>query len=407
MRLLTLNEYRTTCDVELSSDELHAIQAATNSIGITPSQRVDGCYDLTPGSYVGGIQLQILAIEILPKLPIERLLFLISYTIDRLSWRDTDFNFMERSSLLEAVIPGFVSQVRRAFHRGVLQGYRSQEDSLQTVRGRIRFDDQIRNRYGIVPPVEVRYDEFTDDIEENRLIKAAIHRLGRMRIRSDRARQSLRAFDSLLANVQPVEYHPRQLPTINYTRLNSHYRSAIELAKLILRATTFEVEHGAVRTSSFLMDMNQIFEDFVAIALRESLHLSDTTFSQGATGKGLVLDHGRRVRLRPDLSWWEAGACVFAGDVKYKNVNPNGVIHPDLYQLLAYTIAADLPGGLLIYAAGETDDATHRIVHAGKTLRVVTLDLEGSPDDILGQIDGVADEVRQLRPRSWLEMAAD
>ena len=32
------------------------------------------------------------------------------------------------------------------------------------MRGRIRFDDQIRRRFGIPLPVELRYDEFTDDI---------------------------------------------------------------------------------------------------------------------------------------------------------------------------------------------------------------------------------------------------
>ncbi len=358
---------------------------------------VDGGYDLTPGSHVGGIQLETLSITIQPKLPIERLLFLISYTLDRQRWQDTDFNFVERPDLLEAIIPGFVSQVRRAINRGVLQGYRSEEDALQTVRGRIRFDDQIRNRYGIAPPVEVRFDEFTEDIEENRLLKAAIYRLGRMRIRSERSRLALRAFDSALANVQPVEYHPRHLPDITWNRLNSHYRPAIDLAKLILRATTFDVDHGRVRSSAFLIDMNQLFEDFVAIALRESLGLSDKTFIRGAAGRRLMLDQQETVRLRPDLSWWEGGECVFAGDVKYKRVNPAGYVHADLYQMLAYTIAAGLPGGLLIYAAGETDEATHQIRHAGKTLRVMTLDLQGTPDTILARIDDVAREVRRLR----------
>lgn len=407
MRFLTLNEYRTVADVPLTTDEVRAIQAVTNSIGITPSRQVDGCYDLTPGSHVGGIQLETLSITIQPKLPIERLLFLIGYTLDRQRWQETDFDFVERPDLLEAIIPGFVSQVRRAINRGVLQGYRSEEDALQTVRGRIRFDDQIRNRYGIAPPVEVRFDEFTEDIEENRLLKAAIHRLGRMRIRSERSRLALRAFDSALANVQPVEYHPRHLPEITWSRLNNHYGPAIDLAKLILRATTFDVDHGRVRSSAFLIDMNQLFEDFVAIALRESLGLSERTLIRGAAGRRLVLDQQHRVRLRPDLSWWEGGECVFAGDVKYKRVNIAGYVHADLYQILAYTIASGLPGGILIYAAGEADEVTHQIRHAGKTIRVMTLDLQGTPDTILTRIDDIAREVRRLRTQhKLLDLAA-
>ena len=55
------------------------------------------------------------------------------------------------------------------------------------MRGRIMFDEQIRRRFGIPVPVEVRYDEFTDDILANRLVKAAVFRLGRQQLRSARA----------------------------------------------------------------------------------------------------------------------------------------------------------------------------------------------------------------------------
>ena len=39
------------------------------------------------------------------------------------------------------------------------RGYRTQEDALHAVRGRIRFDDQIRRRFSIPLPIEVRYDD--------------------------------------------------------------------------------------------------------------------------------------------------------------------------------------------------------------------------------------------------------
>ena len=62
--------------------------------------------------------------------------------------------------------------------------------------------------------------------------------------------------------------------------------------------------------------------------------------------RDIYLDIDQRVRLRPDLSWWTRGRCEFVGDVKYKRTVAGKVLHPDLYQLLAYTIATDLPGAL-------------------------------------------------------------
>jgi hypothetical protein len=47
--------------------------------------------------------------------------------------------------------------------------------------------------------------------------------------------------------------------------------------------------------------------------------------------------------------------------VKYSRFTLSGIQHPDLYQLLAYTVAAGLPTGLLIYAAGEGDPSRHVI----------------------------------------------
>ena len=396
MRHLTLREYESAPATALTTVEVAALAEAAPWVEISPATGHPGKYDLRPGSHIGAVTLDSLALEIRPKLPIQRVLFLLSYSLDPRLWKQTGFDFQEQDSLVEAIIPGFVTQIRRAFRRGILQGYRTQEEALLTVRGRIRFDDQIRDRFGIFPPVEVRYDEFTDDITENRLIKAAISRLGRLRIRSNDARRSLRSFDSLLENVQLAHFDWRKLPEIHYTRLNAHYRPAVELAKLILRATGFELGHGKVAASSFLVDMNKVFEDFVVVAIRDALGVSDRTFPQGCSQKHLALDDAGRVRLEPDISWWDGNVCTFVGDVKYKRINAAGVKHADIYQLLAYTVAANLPAGLLIYAAGE-EPAVHQVKHLGKSLEVRTLDLGGQPEDILATVQAVADRIVEMR----------
>ncbi len=390
MRLLSLREYQTSPPVELTTHELSDLQRLARSVTIAPAFDGSGRFTLTPGSEVGALNLGTLSIEIRPKLPIDRLLFLLSYAMERGRWRDVPFDFGERRSLLEAIVPGFVAQVRRALARGVLQGYRVEEEALPTIRGRLRFDDQLRKRYGRFPPAEVRYDDFTEDIDENRLLKAAIARLGRLRLRSATTRRSLRVFDETLGSVRLIEYDPRQLPEITWTRLNDRYRPAVELARLILRATSFDLAHGGVRSSAFLIDMNAVFEDFVVTALCEELRLSERAFPQGNRGHWLRLDAAGRINLKPDISCWDGPRCRFVGDIKYKKIKADGVLHPDLYQLLAYTIAAGLPGGLLIYAAGEDDPVLHEVVNIGKRLEVVTLDLAGTPDEVLAQVGQVA-----------------
>ncbi|MBK6767694.1 MAG: restriction endonuclease [Ardenticatenales bacterium] len=397
MRTLRLREHATSFGVALSPDEVDELRRTVSSVDVQPTPGLRHRFDVRPGATVGIVRLGDLSVEIQPKLPIRRLLFLLSYLVDPKGWRPDETEVDEGADLFEAVIPAFAFQVYRALRRGVLQGYRTEEDALSVVRGRVRFDDQIRRRYGRTPPVEVRYDEFTEDIEANRLIKAATRRLLRLRPRSLASRRSLAGIEVAFAAVSDVTYRARDLQEIPYNRLNAHYRPAVELARLILRATSLEVGHGAVRGMACLFDMNVVFEDFVVVALREQLRLSTHTFPQGASGHRLCLDNDRRIRLEPDISWWEGERAVFVGDVKYKRTADALGRNADIYQAMAYAIAADLPGALLIYAAGEREQGVHRIIHLDKVIEVVTMDLNARPEVVLGLVQAIAERIRALQ----------
>ena len=402
MRKLSLTEYSVEPSVKLSAEDCDALRGLNADVTISPSIGSPGCYDLTPSSWIGAIELPNLTVQIRPKIAISRILFLLSYAMDPKHWRDIEFNFGEEDSLFEAIIPGFIFHTKRAFSRGLLKSYRLEESALPTFRGRFRVQDQLNRHFGIVPPVEVTYDDFTDDIEENRLIKAALHCLERMPIRSIEMRHQVRHFKSVLHSVELIAYDPRRLPTVYYTRLNHHYRGVIELAKLILRSVSYDLKFGTVSAAAFLVDMNDVFEKFVWVALREALRLSEWQFPSNGGNHSVFLDRATKVSLKPDLSWWEGPKCVFVGDAKYKRINVSGVKHPDLYQLLAYTIATGLPGGLLCYAAGEGEPAIHEVVDIGKQLQVTSVDLSGDPKEILSDIERIAVIVRGLRARGYL-----
>ena len=259
------------------------------------------------------------------------------------------------------------------------------------MRGRIRVADQIRRRFSIPMPIEVGWDEFTDDILANRLVKAAAGRLRRMRLRRTDARRGLAWVSGMLGNVSAVEFRPSDVPEVKFDRLNERYRNVVGLSRLILRHSAFESGRGDVRASGFTMNMNVVFEEFVTAALREALGVSDHVLR---SQHGIKLDERGRVGMEPDLSWWEGGRCVFVGDAKYKKTVSQRVPNADLYQLLAYTTALDLPSGLLIYAKGEEDPTTHTVRHTFKRLEVIALDLEGDFDAVLADVGQIAKLVR-------------
>ena len=395
MRELNLQEYQQSEPYPLSVAERDDLQAVLPSLTIVPAAGEDAEYHLTPGSTVGAVEIDDLSVLIQPKIGIPQLLSLACYAMDAFKFQEKRlFDFDEERALPDTLALALAAAARRAFSRGLLHGYRTEEEALHTVRGRIRFADQIRQRYGIPLPVEVRYDEFTDDITENQLVRAAAARRGQMRLRSQKARRDLGWIAAVLDDVSLVEFPPNSVREVLFDRLNEHYRGVVGLSRLILRHSAFESERGTVRATGFLMDMNTLFQEFVTVALREALGLSERVFRESNIG---TLDEGGKVHLRPDLTWWHGRVCLFVGDAKYKGIENESVPNADLYQLLAYVTALDLPGGLLIYAQGEAETATYSVRNSGKRLDVASLDLSGSLDAVLKRVDFLADKIRALR----------
>ena len=88
------------------------------------------------------------------------------------------------------------------------------------------------------------------------------------------------------------------------------------------------------------------------------------------------LDLGGKVNTPagPGVAGWRPGRIRRRCKIQ-ERPPVDAVPNADLYQLLAYTTALDLPGGLLIYAEGEDEPATYEVRNAGKRLEVAALDL--------------------------------
>jgi 5-methylcytosine-specific restriction enzyme subunit McrC len=110
----------------------------------------------------------------------------------------------------------------------------------------------------------------------------------------------------------------------------------------------------------------------------------------------LRLDEAGAVPLKPDLCLIEQDQIVWVGDAKYKRLAEGEYRNADLYQLLAYTVALNLPSGTLVYAADvDAHSAEHVVVRAGKRLRLVALDLCESPRGVRRQVDALARRIER------------
>ena len=248
----------------------------------------------------------------------------------------------------------------------------------------------MRRHHGLPLLLEIRHDEFTTDIPENRILRAACKRMLAVPRVDAEARRMLRRLLRDFTDVTPLT-RGESVPLWRPTRLNARYHPALRLAELVLHAISVEHESGGVAVNGFLLDMPRLFENFVTVALREVL-----TATYGGRVEAQArnyFDQAAQVVLRPNIVWKVRGTVVAVIDAKYKAEKPAGYPNADLYQLLAYCTVLDLRRGHLVYAKGNEDAAHHIVRRSGIEISCNALDLNQEPQQLLSQIGALAQSI--------------
>lgn len=391
MRRFTLGEYETAV-----FDAGDAILAPwlTGTGMVTAVLTTDGRLRLTADSTVGVLRFraghETVELRVRPKVPIARLFWMLSHARDDRGWLSDDAELETVDDFVPALALAFTAAVSRALAPGILQGYRVAEESLQTLRGRLREADQLRDRLGLAPPLEVRYDDYSADIPENQILLAAAGLLLRTAEVPARARPALRRLTRTLADVSP--WTPgTPLPPVTANRLNARYQPALRLARLVLARHSTEHGDGTTAASGFAFDLNQVFEDWLTAMLREAI-----TTRHGGTVVAqhpMSLDDTALITMYPDITWWRPGQCLGVVDAKYKRTSGASPPNQDLYQMLAYCTSLGVGEGHLVYATDHAPRREYQIVGSG--IRVVAhgLDLAAPRDGLRRQVERLADRV--------------
>jgi 5-methylcytosine-specific restriction enzyme subunit McrC len=375
-RVVELAEYE-EAEVAISP---HAERVLRRVAGhrLTSRPANEGTFAIRASSHVGAITTPEVTVIIRPKVDTDIVLYLLEADGQALRLDSADVELLSSRDLVPGVATLFAKQLERLVGAGVVRGYRRTEENLSTIRGRIDITRQS-NRGGVAIPVQCVYDDFVTDIRLNRRVRGAALRLlqlpGLAAKTTVRLRRMLAAFDQV-GDITPADL---VLPS-RFTRLDEHYRTIDALATIVLRHASLQLRGGPTKVSAFTIDMDSVFESFVAARLRRLLAGRSVIEAKGVQ----PLDLHRHRRIFPDLVFaTPGGPARYVADTKYKLTSHGFARDTDYYQLLAYTTALDLPEGLLIYAAGEETLPREILVGRSETrLRSYSLRLTGRPPDI-------------------------
>ena len=378
-----------TSEEELSGDVARAF-AATDLVVVAPTDD-PGRWKLRTGSAVGIAVGEGWQLQVVPRIPVAQLMFLLSYADPR-GWRETSTDF-GADDLFGAVAHAFLHHASAALRPAPLMGYVPVEESSPVLRGRLLVSAQLARHAGIPMPLEIAYDDFLIDVPENRMILGAAEALLRLPLLPSDTRRSLRHVRALLdgVNAQRPGLEVAAPPT---TPLNRRYASALRLAELILRSTGLSTDRGGDKGVTFRFDMNSVFERFLGIALGEAMRRRGAQLV--LQDRSRQLDVGGTLQLKPDMTVRRNGRCIAVLDAKYKTLTSTDFPNADAYQALAYCLAFELDRTTLVYALDasvESRPETFDIASADARIEVRAIDVTRPHGEVLAQVDALASDV--------------
>lgn len=219
---------------------------------------------------------------------------------------DIDFDARPiRSKALNSILsPLLVVQllmaVRRIATRGLRRGYVSRTENLAKVKGRIdmRRNERINIINGHRERVLCRYDEYSVDTPENRLLKKALLVARDMIsfMHDHRAYTTLSAMCNhcLSAFAAVSDTFDGKIPVAKSHKLYHDYNEATRIARMILRrqdiAVTRHENHPDDLVPVFRIDMALLFEHYALAIMRQTFGKNAVQYQVAGYGHRFVAD---------------------------------------------------------------------------------------------------------------------
>jgi len=302
---------------------------------------------------------------------------------------------VQRSSFVDLLAMAFADAVETALSDQMILRYRTTEQSLPVIRGRLNLARHLKVVFTTPHLLECDVDELDTDNEFNGLLKWAATSFA-----SAVREPALRRKMSDMALRMPGR--PNRRLALRGTRVQPppQFRAwgeALDIASLLSSGLSHSTGAGITSGYSFVFNMERLFEHFVEITLARAvgqLGQDGIGTSRQATTAYAHPKAGTTMSFysRPDNLVTKHGAPLIVVDAKYKRLSDaEGMkarkpLNADVYELVAAMTAHNCRHGLLVYprVLGDTvlDDGrlhtwTVNAFGAILTISALALDLSG------------------------------
>ncbi|MEG4486509.1 5-methylcytosine restriction system specificity protein McrC [Microcoleus sp. D2_18a_B4] len=287
-------------------------------------------------------------IAIRPQVPINNLFGMIDYAYNlKIKFPQGSIQCDSLEQSYEKLANILAQKILERCRKGLYRDYLSKTERLAYIRGRVDLRSALQKPWEV--KLKCHYSEQTGDIEDNQILAWTLFIIGRSGLCRESVSSTVRkAFHALQGFVTLKPFKSEACIDRNYHRLNQDYQLLHALCRFFLDNTVPSHETGDRQMLPFLIDMANLYEQFVAEWLKAN------------TPKGFFVKQQHRVTHdknyfdRIDLLLCDIATSKvqYVLDTKYKA--PDKVANNDIHQIVAYANALKCQNAILVYPQNLT-----------------------------------------------------
>lgn len=351
-------------------------------------------------SYVGVIQTNNLSIEILPKIydsqdneGITRNIFTQMLNplldINPVEINKANLSVTKNKNIYEMFISMFIECLDQLIHHGLKSQYISKEDNQYFLKGKLKFNQHIKQNYIHKERFYVEFDDYMQDRVENRLLKSTIKLL--LKTTTDyENKRALRQQMFIFDEVQFSSNYDGDFSKVNMQRGMNFYWMPLRFAKVFLKHQSFSSLRGNDNVFALLFPMQTVFEKYIECILNNSKDILDidNVLVNGGKNEYLLTNGDCNIaRLQPDYLLEMKNGTDIVTDAKWKILeakeNENygcetvNISSGDIYQIFSYLhyYNCEDTAYLFVPKVGEMGKNMFIYSNSDKKLKVVQIDL--------------------------------
>jgi len=299
------------------------------------------------------------------KIPIENIYYLLCYSWNQLDAsnriRVSASDYTQYIDLFAKVLNNGCSYILK---RGLDRTYKNEFEELTQVHGKIDFKNNLRNLS--VPSLRLHcdFDELSQDILHNQIIKATLNKLLRVKNLDRSIRLELLEVYKRFLHISDIALTSNHFAKVNLHRNNLFYRFVLNVAFIIHENISLNEDTGSYEFIDFVRDekkMAKLFEHFVRNLFKEALRNSDFNVGSETIMWNVTQKGDNNIDFLPimktDISLTSPNRKIII-DTKYyaeclnEYYDKEKIISANLYQMYAYVKNAEVQGGSAINSEG-------------------------------------------------------